>query len=241
MARPAASGAAIGRATKEQEASGGERPSHRTSIELAILLRVRFESKVGMNDLAQPCQLCRTRHNWHNADYRIMPAETLMIWFYGPYLGPLGSPLAEPTRHNSDIDHPVIALRLKEEGLPVAGGQGTWRCERPPPKTPRQRDTRIRCWCHGDPGRTNLAERPEDLPSSRVASWAEGVIATMFLTKLKAAMALVFILGLIDTGAGVFAGNLGRPPTTRVGRPEPCAHESHRGGVRSQASRRPHR
>jgi RNA polymerase sigma factor (sigma-70 family) len=44
--------------------------------------------------------------------------------------------------------------------------------------------------------------------SARVASWVEGVTRTMFLTKLKAAMQLVLILGLIGTGAGVFARNL---------------------------------
>jgi hypothetical protein len=47
---------------------------------------------------------------FHNADYRIMPAETMMIWFFGPYCGPLSSPLAKATRHNPDIlgalDHP---------------------------------------------------------------------------------------------------------------------------------------
>ncbi len=44
--------------------------------------------------------------------------------------------------------------------------------------------------------------------SSRVTSWAEGAIAAMFLTRLKAAMVLVLILGLVGTGAGVFARNL---------------------------------
>jgi hypothetical protein len=32
-----------------------------------------------------------------------MPAETLVIWFFGPIPGPLSSALAKPKRHNPDI------------------------------------------------------------------------------------------------------------------------------------------
>jgi N-terminal domain of anti-restriction factor ArdC/Zincin-like metallopeptidase len=39
----------------------------------------------------------------HNADYRIMPTETLVTKFFAPVPGPLGSPLAKPTRNNPDI------------------------------------------------------------------------------------------------------------------------------------------
>ncbi len=57
--------------------------------------------------------------------------------------------------------------------------------------------------------------------SIRVTSWVEGEIATMFLTRLKAAMVLVLILGLVGTGAGVFARNLweaadGQGPATGI-------------------------
>jgi hypothetical protein len=34
---------------------------------------------------------------FHNADYRIMPTETLVIWLFGTFRGPFGSPLAKPT------------------------------------------------------------------------------------------------------------------------------------------------
>jgi hypothetical protein len=44
--------------------------------------------------------------------------------------------------------------------------------------------------------------------STRVASSVEGVIATMFWTRLKVAAELALVLGLIGTGAGVFARNL---------------------------------
>jgi hypothetical protein len=37
---------------------------------------------------------------FHNADYRIMPTETLVIEFFGTFTGPLGSPAIEPTPHN---------------------------------------------------------------------------------------------------------------------------------------------
>jgi site-specific recombinase XerD len=39
----------------------------------------------------------------HYADSRIMPTEPLLIWFFGPFPGPLASPLAKTTRHNPDI------------------------------------------------------------------------------------------------------------------------------------------
>ena len=47
--------------------------------------------------------------------------------------------------------------------------------------------------------------------SARVAAWVEGVITTMFWTKLKVAMAFLLTLGLIGTGLGLFARNLGEP------------------------------
>ena len=40
---------------------------------------------------------------FHNADYRIMPTENLVIWFFGTFPWPLGSPLAKLTMHNPVI------------------------------------------------------------------------------------------------------------------------------------------
>jgi hypothetical protein len=44
--------------------------------------------------------------------------------------------------------------------------------------------------------------------SARIASWVEGVITTMLLAKLKVALELALVLGLIGVGASVFACNL---------------------------------
>jgi hypothetical protein len=39
----------------------------------------------------------------HNAAFRIMPTEPVVIWRLAAVPGPLGLPLARPTRHNPDI------------------------------------------------------------------------------------------------------------------------------------------
>jgi hypothetical protein len=41
---------------------------------------------------ARSCPLCRDRHKFHNADYRIMPTETLVIWFLFTRLGSSRAP-----------------------------------------------------------------------------------------------------------------------------------------------------
>jgi RNA polymerase sigma factor (sigma-70 family) len=53
--------------------------------------------------------------------------------------------------------------------------------------------------------------------SARVASWVEGVIATMFWTRLKMAVGLGLLLGLAAAGASVFAIDFGGVP--KVQRP----------------------
>jgi hypothetical protein len=45
----------------------------------------------------------RTNCLEHNAAFRIMPTETVVIRFFETFPGPLGSPLDKPARHNPDI------------------------------------------------------------------------------------------------------------------------------------------
>jgi hypothetical protein len=47
---------------------------------------------------------------FHNADHRIMPTETRVIWLIGTFPGLLGSPLAKPTRHNPDILYSTVGV-----------------------------------------------------------------------------------------------------------------------------------
>jgi hypothetical protein len=62
---------------------------------MAIALRIVFPIT-----MAWLCQLCCGRHKFHDAEYRVMPLETLVIWFHRPFTGLLGLPLARTTRHN---------------------------------------------------------------------------------------------------------------------------------------------
>ena len=57
--------------------------------------------------------------------------------------------------------------------------------------------------------------------SARVASWVDGVIMTMFLTRLKVAMAVSLTLGLFGTGRASSHATWGSRPTTRPRRHKP--------------------
>jgi integrase len=53
----------------------------------------------------------------HNADSRIMPTETLVLWFFRLFPRSLESPLAKTTRHNPDILPPVRVQSARNEAL----------------------------------------------------------------------------------------------------------------------------
>jgi integrase len=91
-----------------QPTATADQPMERSSVQRAmsrVVQELEFKKAISIHSLR------------HNADSRIMPTETLVLWFFRLFPRTLESPLAKTTRHNPDVLPPVGVQPARNESL----------------------------------------------------------------------------------------------------------------------------